>query len=98
MSHAERHAGSKTGKPRASVFDIRNIIGALLFIYGVVLLIVGLVGTSAAEKTRAGGVNANLWVGIALAVVGALFIVWAVTRPIVVDETQIERDDDRPAH
>lgn len=92
------HAGSKTRKPHASVFDIRNIIGALLFIYGVVLLIVGVVGTSAAEKTRAGGVNANLWVGIALAVVGALFVVWAVTRPIVVDEPQIERDDDRPAH
>ena len=76
----------------AGLFDIRNIIGALLGLYGVVLLIVGIVGTSQREVDRAGGVNANVWVGIALLVVGVLFLVWARTRPIVVDEEELSQD------
>ena len=38
------------------------------------------------------GINANLWVGIVLLVFGALMLFWAVTRPIEVDEEQIEAD------
>jgi uncharacterized membrane protein len=75
----------------ATLFDIRNIIGALLGIYGIVLLLASF-SVSAADRQRAAGVNANLWVGIALAAAGALMIAWAVTRPIVVDEEQLERD------
>ena len=76
---------------KAGLFDIRNIIGLLLLIYGVVLLIVSF-STSEAEKARADGVNANLWTGLALVIVGALMIVWAVTRPIVIDEEALEAD------
>jgi uncharacterized membrane protein len=76
---------------RAGLFDIRNIIGLLLLVYGVILLIVSFT-TSEAEKARADGVNANLWMGIALSIVGVLMIVWAVTRPIVIDEEQLEAD------
>ena len=76
----------------AGLFDIRNIIGGLLAIYGVVLRVVGIVGTSQHEIDRAAGVNANIWVGIALVVIGALFIVWARTRPIVLDEEELARD------
>lgn len=76
----------------AGLFDIRNIIGALLGLYGIVLLIAGIVGTSQADKDKAGGINANLWVGIVLLIVGVLFLVWARTRPVVVDEEQIARD------
>jgi hypothetical protein len=76
---------------KAGLFDIRNIIGLLLLVYGVILVIVSF-STSEAEKARADGVNANLWVGLALLVVGALMVVWAVTRPIVVDEEQLEAD------
>ncbi len=84
---------SQTDKAEAkvSLFDIRNIVGALLTIYGVVLVIASF-GTSDAQKAKADGVNANLWVGLAMAVVGVLMIVWAVTRPIVVDEEQLEAD------
>ena len=56
-----------TGPP-AGAFDVRNIIGALLTIYGVILLLVGLFGDADAATT--GGVNANLWAGLALLVVG----------------------------
>jgi hypothetical protein len=76
---------------KAGLFDIRNIVGALLTIYGVVLVIASF-GTSDAQKAKASGVNANLWVGLVMAAVGVLMIVWAVTRPIVVDEEQLEAD------
>src|SRR3954449_8722408 len=80
-----------TAKPRANLFDIRNIIGALLGIYGVVLLVMSFT-TSDSDLAKASGVNANLWVGIGLLAFAVFFIVWAVLRPIVVDEEQLERD------
>jgi hypothetical protein len=79
------------GMKRAGLFDVRNIIGALLFLYGVILLVAS-ISTSAADKAKADGINANLWVGIVLVVVGALMIAWAVTRPIVIDEEALEAD------
>ena len=68
----------------AGWFDIRRIIGALLGIYGAVLLVTGLVGTSSAEVHRSAGVNANLWSGIALLLAAVFFLVWAHLRPTVV--------------
>jgi hypothetical protein len=44
---------------RAGIFDIRNIIGALLGIDGLIILLVGIFGD--AEEDKTGGVNANLW-------------------------------------
>ena len=78
-------------KPRTDLFDIRNVIGALLLIYGAVLLIVSF-STSDADKAKADGINANLWVGISLLLFGACLVAWAVLRPIVVDEKQLEED------
>jgi hypothetical protein len=51
---------------KAGLFDIRNIIGALMAVYGVILTLAGLLGEHEPEKT--GGVNANLWTGLALLV------------------------------
>jgi uncharacterized membrane protein len=76
---------------KVSLFDVRNIVGALMFLYGVVLFIASFT-TSDADKAKEGGVNANLWVGLVLLVFGVLMIFWAVTRPIVVDEEQLEAD------
>jgi uncharacterized membrane protein len=76
---------------KVSLFDVRSIIGALMILYGVILLLASF-ATSDADKAKADGVNANLWVGIALLVFGILMAVWAVTRPIVVDQEQIEAD------
>lgn len=66
----------------AGAFDIRNIIGILLAIYGVILLGMGLLGDPELEKT--GGVNANLWAGLGLAVGAVVFLGWARLDPIVV--------------
>jgi uncharacterized membrane protein len=76
---------------KVSLFDVRSIIGALMILYGVILLLASF-ATSDADKAKADGVNANLWVGIVLLAFGILMAVWAVTRPIVVDEEQIEAD------
>ncbi len=68
--------------PVAAALDIRKIIGGLLSIYGVIPLAVGLFGDDETDKT--GGVNANLWAGLALLAVGIGFLAWARFRPIVV--------------
>ena len=76
--------GAAAPRKTAGAFDIRNILGLLLGIYGVLLLLAGLFMDPAKDKT--GGVNANLWTGIALAVAAAVFLSWARIRPIVVPE------------
>ena len=82
---------------KAGAFDIRNIIGLLLTIYGVILTLMGLFADPETEKT--GGINANLWAGLGLLVVGLAFIAWARLRPIIVPEHVDPVDDDptRPA-
>jgi len=71
----------------AGFFDIRNVIGALMAVYGVILILMGAFGDEEGEKT--GDVNANLWAGIALLVVGIIFLAWARIRPVVVDEEAV---------
>ena len=72
-------------KQSAGAFDVRNVIAALIGFYGVVLVIVGIVDRSEEALEKAGGVNANLWAGIAMVVVAAAFALWSRMRPIVVD-------------
>ncbi|MCE1179662.1 MAG: hypothetical protein LWW86_11650 [Micrococcales bacterium] len=89
-------AGTDTGSGRhtAGAFDIRNIIGALLSIYGLILTLASFVGDQSLDKT--GGVRANLWTGLALLAAGLAFMAWAKAKPIVVPD-HIPHDDDRPA-
>jgi ABC-type transport system involved in multi-copper enzyme maturation permease subunit len=65
----------------ANRFDIRRLIGALFVLYGVILTVVGIVG-SHQVKTKAAGVNINLWAGIGMLIFGILMLVWALTRPV----------------
>ena len=65
----------------ANRFDIRRLIGALFVLYGIILLIVGIVG-SHAVKTKAAGININLWTGLGMLIFGALMIFWALARPV----------------
>lgn len=75
----------------AGLFDIRNIIGALLGLYGIILIVTSFV-TSDADRAKADGANLNLWTGLGLLAVAAALIGWAVTRPIVVDERELAQD------
>ncbi|MCK2220481.1 hypothetical protein MF672_042780 [Actinomadura sp. ATCC 31491] len=51
--------------------DIRMVIGGLFLLYGVILIVVGALGEAV-----------NLWTGLAMAVFGAVFVVWARVRRI----------------
>jgi drug/metabolite transporter (DMT)-like permease len=81
-------------KHTAGALDIRNIIGGLLGVYGVILVLMGLFGDKELDKT--GDVNANLWAGLALVVVAAVFLTWAWLRPIVVPDHVEPPDPGRP--
>jgi hypothetical protein len=59
----------------------------LLGIYGIVLVVLGIVDLGSGDS---GGIN--LFTGIGMIVVAALLILWAVTRPIVVDEVELAKD------
>jgi hypothetical protein len=81
------------------LFDIRNVIGALMAIYGVVLTIAGLApgllrerekGTSNNPVDLYFGTDANWWVGLALIVVAVVFFAWAWLRPVRVEETSAD--------
>jgi len=83
-------------KHTAGALDIRNIIGGLLGVYGVILVLMGLFGDKELEKT--GDVNANLWAGLGLVVVSVAFLAWARLKPIVVPDHVEPPDPDRPGH
>jgi len=81
---------------RAGLFDVRNIIGLLLAIYGAVLVLTGLLGTSSQQVDKAAGVNANLWSGIVMLLVAAFLMGWAKLRPTVVDDVEGHTAADQP--
>jgi hypothetical protein len=53
------------------VSDIRLVIGGLFLVYGVILIVAGALGSAV-----------NLWTGLAMAVFGGAFVVWARVRRI----------------
>jgi hypothetical protein len=74
---------SSTERPHeAGAFDVRNVIAELIGFYGLVLVLVSLFGDKQLDKT--GGVNANLWTGLAMLLFAAAFALWSRLRPIVV--------------
>jgi hypothetical protein len=85
--------GKGSGKRHeAGAFDVRNVIAGLIGFYGVVLVVLGLVDSGGDALKKAGGFNANLWVGICMIVFAVAFALWTRLRPIVVEPTP---DDDR---
>lgn len=94
----DRHTsgGGGTGdstRHKAGAFDIRNFIGGLIGIYGLVLVVYGLLGTSDAQLAKSGGININLLAGLGMVLVAAGFFAWARLRPVVVP-AQAEREDE----
>jgi hypothetical protein len=70
-----------TARKAANRFDIRRIIGGVFLVYGVILTVVGIVGSDEV-KNKAAGINVNLWTGLAMLVVGAMMVAWALMRPV----------------
>jgi hypothetical protein len=59
--------------------------------YGVVLTITGIVG-SHRVKTKAAGINIDLYTGIGMIVFAAVMITWALLRPTVPEPDENQGD------
>lgn len=62
--------------------DLRPIIGGLFTIYGAVCLVIGLTSFTPEDAAKSGGVNVNLWAGVGMLVLAAVFLTWSVVRPV----------------
>jgi len=80
--HIDEHNPQDTTASR--LFDLRTIIGALFVLYGVILFVAGLFDSSA-EIDKANGIRINLWLGLAMFVLGALFLLWVRLRPLRIE-------------
>lgn len=70
-------------KSRASsLFDLRTVIAVLFGVYGIVLTIMGFTSDTPAELAKAGGIDLNLWTGIAMLVLALGFATWVRLRPL----------------
>ena len=71
----------EAARKAANRFDLRRIIGGGFVVYGVILTVVVIVGSDEV-KNKAAGINVNLWTGLAMLVVGAMMVAWALMRPV----------------
>ena len=86
---SEGGAGQPGERHTAGAFDVRSVIAGLLGLFGLVLLVLGLVnGSDAADLEKTGGVNANLWSGLGMLAVALGFALWVRLRPIVLEGGQ----------
>ena len=74
-------AGGKAASASAArLFDVRRMIGGLFVVYGVILTITGIAdGEGASEKAQ--GLDINLWAGLGMLLVGAVFLLWMKLSP-----------------
>lgn len=83
--HSPTHDAEGGVRRTAGAFDIRVFIGSLIGIYGVVLVITGLVASH--------GRTINLLGGAGMILGSLVFFVWARLRPVVVPD----QPDEEPA-
>lgn len=89
MAKLEEATDSAREAQAANVFDLRRILGGMFLLYGALLTVLGIFD-SAEEVEKAAGVRINLWAGLAMIVVGLLFVAWALWRPLA---QQIEEEE-----
>jgi hypothetical protein len=82
-----------SNRTTVGAFDVRFFISIALGLIGVYLLVVALVADPDLGKT--GGLHANLWTGIFMVVVAAIFALWARWRPMYLRETPEEEHPPR---
>lgn len=66
----------------ASLFDLRTVIALLFVVYGIVLIVLGIVADGPAELAKSGGIDLNLWTGVAMVLLAVGFAAWARLRPL----------------
>jgi len=88
-------SGGLSASTTAALFDLRSVIALLFAVYGIVLTVMGVAGTSSAELDKAGGIDINLWTGIVMLVMAVGFVFWVWQRPpLVASPAEAARDDD----
>lgn len=90
MEKTRENESGLTAEERATVrstrrFDLRRLIGGLFALYGVLLVIVGIVNHDT-DLAMTDGIAINTWTGAALLVVAVLFFVWDHYSPVPVED------------
>ena len=80
----------------ARLFDVRRVIGLLFVVYGVIVTLLGLFDNDA-EIDKAQGIRINIWMGLAMLVLGAFFLVWLrLNPPKAPTEEELAEQSERP--
>ena len=98
MSHTDRRSPDDDNPEvitAPTLFDLRTLIGGLFVLYGILLTIVGIFD-SPEEIAKANGIRINLWIGLSMLVLGVLFLIWALTRPMVLERHPLNEDLGEP--
>ncbi|MBE6484229.1 MAG: hypothetical protein E7Z96_05570 [Actinomycetaceae bacterium] len=69
------------GRPHISVLDLRTWIVALFLVMGGMLAFYGAFFVSDEDLAKAAGLNLDLWCGLGMIGVAALFFLWLWLRP-----------------
>ncbi|MDP3973128.1 MAG: hypothetical protein Q8P61_09510 [Candidatus Nanopelagicales bacterium] len=77
-------ASDKLARRRARWLDLRTYLASLFLIFGVVVTGAGITA-SPAQIAKAAGINLSLWTGLALIVLGTVFLLWLLRVPPVLD-------------
>ena len=64
----------------AKLFDLRTFIGVLFVIFGVLVIIPGIIANPA-DIEKAAGINLALWVGGFMLLLGVIFVAWVLASP-----------------
>lgn len=90
-------AGSASG---SRLFDIRQVIGGLFTLYGVLVTGAGIVDGDASRK-KASGIDINLWTGLGMLALGLAMLLWMRLSPHTGTptdgDTEAADDERRPA-
>jgi hypothetical protein len=81
MPETQTQSADAPQSAAAKLFDLRILIGGLFVLYGIMLTVAGFF-TSAKNLAKASNININLWLGIGMLLVGALFVLWWRLRPL----------------
>jgi hypothetical protein len=95
MSDENTTTSDDRARRAANLFDLRRVIGGLFVAYGLLLAILG-VFDSDAEIDKAAGVNINLIGGLGMLTFGLLMLLWAFTRPLGDELTELDEGGESP--
>jgi len=79
------------------LFDLRTLIGGLFVLYGLILTVAGFFDNDA-EIAKADGIRINLWLGLSMLVLGLLFLLWVLLRPLRVERPPAGAGEPRGRH